>query len=92
MRSHYGLTQIINEPTHKLEEALSSIDLILTSQPNVVLDSGVYSSLNANAHHQIVFAKFNERIHYPPPFERHVSHYKYANTARIKNVLGSFNW
>ena len=72
MTSHYGLTQIINEPTHIVEDASSCIDLIFTSQPNIVLDSRVHSSLHPNSHHQIVFAKFNLKVYYPPPYERHV--------------------
>ena len=54
MTSHYGLTQIINEPAHILEDASFCIYLIFTSQPNMVLDSGVYSSLHPNSDHQIV--------------------------------------
>ena len=92
MTSYYGLTEIIIKPTHILEDASSCIDLIFTSQPNMVLDSGVHSSLHPNSHHQIVFAKFNLKVYYPPLFERHVWHYKYANTAQIKNALASFNW
>ena len=49
--SHYGLTQIINKPTHILEDASTCIDLIFTSQPNMVMDSGVQSSLHPNSHH-----------------------------------------
>ena len=59
MTSHYGLTQIINEPTHILEDSSFCIDLVFTSQPNMVLGSGVHSSLHPNSHHQIVFAKFD---------------------------------
>ena len=51
MTSHYGLTQIVNEPTHILEDASSCIDLIFASQPNVVLDSGVHSSLHPKSSH-----------------------------------------
>ena len=90
--SHYGITQIINEPTHKLEDASSCVDLIFTSQPNMILDSGVHSSLHPNSHHQIVFAESNLKVYYPPPYERHVWHYKYTNTAQIKNARASFNW
>ena len=36
MASHYGLTQIINEPTNILEDDSSCIDLILTFRPNMV--------------------------------------------------------
>ena len=46
MASRYGPTQIINEPTHTLEDVSSCVDLIFTSQPNLVLDSGVHSLLH----------------------------------------------
>ena len=36
--SQYGLYQIINGPTHVLENSSSFIDLIFTSQPNFVVD------------------------------------------------------
>ena len=67
--SQFGLHQIINEPTHVLEKSSSCIDLIFTSQPNLVVDSGVHPSLHPNCHHQIVYAKFNLKIHFPPPYE-----------------------
>ena len=50
--SRFGLSQIIKEATHILEYSSSCIDLILTTQPNLVVESGVHTS-------QIVFAKFN---------------------------------
>ena len=62
MTSQYGLTQIINEPTHILEDESSCINLIFTSQPNMVLDSRVNSSLHPSSHHQIVFAKCNLKV------------------------------
>ena len=70
--SHYGLTQIINEPTYILEDASSCIDLIFISQPNMILDSGVHSSLHPNSHHLIGFVKFNLKVYYYSPYERHV--------------------
>ena len=62
MTSQYGLTQIINEPTHILDDESSCINLIFTSQPDMVLDSRVNSSLHPSSHHQIVFAKFNLKV------------------------------
>ena len=52
--AQFGLEQIINEPTHISYTSLSCIDLIFTSQPNLITDSGVHSSLHPNCHHQIV--------------------------------------
>ena len=39
MTSHYGLTEIINEPTYILENYSSCIDLVFTSQANIVVDN-----------------------------------------------------
>ena len=58
----------------------------------MVFDSGVHFSLHPNSHHLIVFAKFNLKVYYPPPYEKHIWHYKYAHTVQIKNALASFNW
>ena len=67
MTSCYGLTIIINEPTHILEDASSCIGLIFTFQSNMVLHSGIHSSLHPNSHHKIVLAKLNLKVYYPPP-------------------------
>ena len=62
-----NLLKIIHETTHILEDFSSCIDLVFKSQPNIVLDSGVHSSLHLNSHHQIVFEKFNLKVLYPLP-------------------------
>ena len=62
--TEYDLKKVIHEPIHLLELGNSSscIDLIFTSQPNLVMDTGVHPSLNAHCHHQIVYANFNLKI------------------------------
>ena len=64
--SQFGLTQLINQPTHILESSSSCIDLIFTSQPNLAINSGVYPSIHSNSHDQIVFENFNLEIISPP--------------------------
>ena len=54
--SSYGLNQLIQEPTRILNSSSSCIDLIFTSQPNLVTESGIHSSLHSNCHHQIVLS------------------------------------
>ena len=76
MTSTFGLQQIINEPTHIIGESSFCIDLIFASQPNLVMESGVHSSLHPNCHHQITYAKFNLKMYYPPPYEREIWHYE----------------
>ena len=45
LASEHDLKQVINEPTHLLENSSSCIDLIFTSQQNLVMDAGIHSSL-----------------------------------------------
>ena len=90
--SNYGLHQLIQEPTHILNSSSSCIDLIFTSQPNLVMESGVHSSLHSNCHHQLVFVKFNLFILYPPPYERTVWFYKKANPELIRRAINEFDW
>ena len=63
--SQFELHQLINEPTHVLQNS-SCIYLIFISQPNVIVESGVHPSIHPNCHHQVVFVKFNLKICYPP--------------------------
>ena len=49
--SENGLHQEINEPIHILNNFSSCIDLIFNSQPNILIESGVHSSLIPNCHH-----------------------------------------
>ena len=85
--SQFGLYQLINEPTHLLENSSSCIDRIFTLQLNLVVKSRVYPSLHPNCHHQIVFAKFNLMISYPLPYSREVWHYREANTDLIRRAI-----
>ena len=70
--SYFELQQIIKEPTHCIVDSSSCVDLIFTTQPNLVMESGVHFSLHANCHHHITFAKLNLKIDYPSPNEREV--------------------
>ena len=56
------------------------------------MESGIHSSLHSNCHHQIVFAKFNLSIFYPPPYERTVWYCERANTELIRRAIDQFDW
>ena len=43
IKSQVHLEQLIDEPTHIIGDSFSCIDLIYTSQPNLVTESGVHS-------------------------------------------------
>ena len=92
LTSQFGLSQIIKEATHILENSSSCIDLIFTTQTNMVLECGVHHSLHQNCNHQIIFAKFNLKVYYPPPYERTIFHYSQANVYHIQQAINLFDW
>ena len=51
LTSQYGLTQLLKEPTDISDNFRSCIDLIFTSQPNLVIYFDIHSSLNENYYH-----------------------------------------
>ena len=69
----------------------SCIDLIFTSQPDMVIESGVHFSLHSSCHHEIDLAKFNLKICYPPPYPRELWHFKEAKADLIRRALNDFN-
>ena len=101
--SQFGPKQLIQEPTHilyhiKLEptqiisNSSSCIDLVSMSQANLVMESGVRSSLHENCHHQLVYATFNLHVWYLPPYKRETWHYQHANIYQIKRAIEQFPW
>ena len=90
--SSYGLNQLIQEPTHVINSSSSCTDLIFNLQPNLVMVSGIHSSLDSNCHQHIVFAKFNLYISYPPLYERTIWYYERANTELIRRAIDQFDW
>ena len=90
--SKFGLQQIIDEPTHFQGKSTSCIDLTFASQSSLVIGSGIHSSLHQNFHHWISFAKFNLKVHYPPPCEHEVCHFRKAIRGHIERVIKEFPW
>ena len=56
------------------------------------MESGVHSSLHQNCHHQIIYAKINLKVFYPPPYEREIWHYQRANVGLIQTATEQFSW
>ena len=68
------------------------IDLIFTSQPNLSVESGTQPSRHPNCHHQIIYAKFNLEVLYPPPYTREVWHHQDSNVDLIRRSINEFDW
>ena len=62
------------------------------SPPNMVMDSGVHSSLLPHCHHQIIIAKFDLKVFYSSPYERTTWHFSQANSDCIKRAVDQFDW
>ena len=71
---------------------MSCIDPVFSYQPNLVMSSGIHSSLHQNCHHQITFTKFSLKVLYPLPYEREVWHFKKENMGHIKRAINGFPW
>lgn len=74
--TQYDIKQVINQPTDLLQNSSSWTDLVYISQSNLVMDAGVHSSLHESFHDQIVYPKFNTKIHYRSPYKREVWHFQ----------------
>ena len=87
LTSSNGFSQLINESTHIQANSSSCIDLILTDQPNLSMNSGVHSLLHPNWHHHIVHSRFNLKFYYPPSYQRLTWDYKKADSTKIRKAL-----
>ena len=92
LTSFYGLNQLIKTPTHLLQNSATCIDLVFTNQPHLVMESGVHRSVSSTCHHQIVFAKLNPKVEYPPPYERVFWGYSRAEKASINRAINAIDW
>ena len=79
--SQYRHHQIINEPTHVLENFSCCINLIF----NLVVGSGVHLSSYPNYDHKIVYELYI-------PYEREIWHYGQVNTELIRRTIYEFHW
>ena len=84
------LSQLICEPSNFEEnKSPSCIDLIISDQPNVVMESGVRSSTDNFCKHQMTFCNLN--LHIPPPiYSRKLWNYNRANSDAMTKAVYEF--
>ena len=93
MTTLLGFSQLINMPTNfEPNKTPSCIDLIFTSQPNLVFESGIHPTLYNKCHHQIIYAKLSLKIYFPPSYRREVWHYNRAQGDLIQKSIALFDW
>ena len=90
--SSFALSQIISGPTHILPNSTSCIDLIFTNHPDLIINSGIHSSIHPNCHHQIIHAEIDFKVFFPPPYQRKIWHYNRADYEGLRNCVNNFDW
>ena len=79
------LFQLVNEPTHIMNNSRSCIDLVISDQPNLV-NCTISPSLSQRCHHQINHVELNVNMPVAPPYSRKLWHYDRANVNAIKKA------
>ena len=88
-----GYHQLINLLTHRTNKSYSCIDLIFTSNSNLITELGIEKSLYVDSfHHSIIFGKMNLNVPLPPPKSREVWDYNKAEKESIQKSLKICNW
>ncbi len=87
------LDQLIDEPTHFMDGCVPTcVDLILTNNPQIFVNSGVIPSPDDHCKHQIIHGNLNLSVPCPPPYERKIWKYHLADTDMIKQSIKLINW
>lgn len=91
---HYNLDQLITEPTHYTETSSSIIDLLLTSNKNGVLLSGVGEPLLEQniRYHCPIFSVLNFVKNTTPTYERHIYLYDKGDYKTLSRELTETDW
>ena len=92
LTSSAGYKQIIDKPTHNINNSMSCIDLIFCTNQNVISNYGVNVSLFNKCRHNIIHGKIDIRVPLPPVYVGEVWDYSKANVENIKKAVANFNW
>ena len=84
--------QVIDKPTHYINESSSSIDLIFSSNVNLTKNSGDEQTLYETSYHSIIYGTLNFHISLPRPYFREIRNYKNANIECIQKLIYNIDW
>ena len=82
--SQFGFHQLINKLTHLTRNTPSCLDVIFTSQPNLILKSGIHFSFHENFHNN--FCKMQSKNYYLLLHGQEVWQYQKVNIGNIGKV------
>ena len=78
-------SQITDKPTHFTNNSSSIIDLISTSNPNII------ASFRSSCHRDIIYGKINFRVRLPPSHFRTIWDYKNADASSNQRAIENFH-
>ena len=87
-----GNKQIIDKPTHNVNNSMSWIDLLFCTNQNTISNYGVDVLTFDKCHQNIIFGKVNICVPLSPVYIREVWNYSQANVENIKYAISNFNW
>ena len=90
--SSAGYTQIIDKPTHVINNPMLLIDLIFCTSQNITSKYGVGASIFDKCHHIIIYGKTDIRVPLPPKYVCDASDCCKADVQIIKKYIKDFNW
>ena len=82
-----GFNQMIDKPTHYINESSSCTDLIFSLNVNLTKNCGVEQSL-----YDIIYETLNFNIPLPHPYYRELWNFKSANSQCIQKLVSNFDW
>ena len=82
-----GIALIIDKPTHITNLSPSSIYLIFTSNPSIIVDSGIKKSLYSSCRRDVIYGKIKFWLPLPPQDLRTIWNYKNANIGSIQRAI-----
>ena len=91
LTSSAGYTETIDKPTHVINKSKSYIDLIISTNQNVISKYGVDASLFDKRNHNIIYDKINIRVPLPPVFIHEVWNYSKADVQNNQKAILDFN-
>ena len=92
LTSACGYTQIINQPTYITKKSCSCIDLVFTTSPNLISNTGVDLSLFDKCHHSLIYVIIGFKVTFPPPRLWEACNYKNGNICYIQNAVSNTDW
>ena len=92
LTSSAGYKQIIDKPSHVINNSMLSIDFIFCTNQNVVSNYGPDASMFKKCHHDIIHGKIDIRVPFSPVYVCEVWDCNKENVLNIKKTVSNFNW